>query len=150
MKINLFKEKLMSQKFTKGEIYVQFEFKKERFNIDITEIETDMIQYNFISVDRSIYRYLMPIWNLEKIKIMGNEKHEFNNIKTGLLPIFSQPKRERPSYWQNSENFDKKSNFITFKSLYSYGAFIFILIVLIYKFHLYIKLAIFKLKIKKN
>ena len=57
MKINLFKEKLMSQKFTKGEIYVQFEFKKERFNIDITEIETDMIQYNFTSVDRSIYRY---------------------------------------------------------------------------------------------
>ena len=98
MEIKLFKEKLMRQTFTKGEIYVQFEFKNERFNLDITEIETDMIKYNFISVDRSIYRYLMPIWNLEKIKIMGNEKHEFNNIKTGLLPIFSQPKRERPSY----------------------------------------------------
>ena len=82
MKINLFKEKLMSQKFTKGEIYVQFEFKKERFNIDITEIETDMIQYNFISVDRSIYRYLIPIWNLEKIKFKEMKKHEFNDIRT--------------------------------------------------------------------
>ena len=84
MEIKLFKEKLMSQTFTKGEIYVQFEFKKERFNIDITEIETDMIKYNFISVDRSIYRYLIPIWNLEKIKVMENEKHEFNNIKTSI------------------------------------------------------------------
>ena len=54
MEIKIFKEKLMSQTFTKGEIYVQFEFKKERFNLDITEIETDMIKYNFISVDKSI------------------------------------------------------------------------------------------------
>lgn len=84
MEIKIFKEKLMSQTFTKGEIYVQFEFKKERFNIDITEIETDMIKYNFISVDRAIYRYLIPIWNLEKIKVMENEKHEFNNIKTSI------------------------------------------------------------------
>ena len=82
MEIKIFKEKLMSQTFTKGEIYVQFEFKKERFNIDITEIETDMIKYNFISVNRSIYRYLIPIWNLEKIKVKKVEKHEFNDIRT--------------------------------------------------------------------
>ncbi len=84
MEIKIFKEKLMSQTFTKGEIYVQFEFKKERFNLDITEIETDMIKYNFIFVDRAIYRYLIPILNLEKIKFIGNEKYEFNNIKTSF------------------------------------------------------------------
>ena len=32
MEISLFKEKLENQTFTKGELYVQFEFKKERFN----------------------------------------------------------------------------------------------------------------------
>lgn len=82
MENKIFKEKLENQTFTKGEIYVQFEFKKERFNVDITEIETDMIKYNFISVDRSIYRYLIPLWNLENIKLKETEKNEFNNIKT--------------------------------------------------------------------
>lgn len=82
MDTKIFKEKLENQKFTNGEVYVQFELKKERFNIDITEIETDMIKYNFISIDRSIYGYLIPIWNLEKIKVKESEKNEFNDIKT--------------------------------------------------------------------
>lgn len=80
IKIEL-KEILKSKSnINKGEIYIQFEFKEKEYIIDLTEIDISLLKYNLIGFDnRSIYKYIVPLWEIKNIKVNGGTEYDINN-----------------------------------------------------------------------